>query len=231
MKERRVDMKVILLTNNITSVKYVGLYANDETDYYSNSIMRRAVSLYYPENFTTEVLFVSEDNEAYDFYKNYKTENRVIFSPEYYNIPETEDERQEYRNYIDKMNEEDFRKWREEHRYLYQTQEFRAKASANNSGELNPMYGKKHSKESKQLMSQNRKGLTVGEKNGNYGNTGEKAKNSKPLYKYTDQEHTNLVKRYNTLGLALEDLGLKGHSDLYKAIKNNTEYKGYYWSK
>lgn len=35
----------------------------------------------------------------------------------------------------------------------------------------------------------------------------------------------------NTLGLVLQELNLKGHSGLDKAIKNNTLYKGYYWSK
>lgn len=39
-----------------------------------------------------------------------------------------------------------------------------------NFGFLNGMYGRHHTKEAKELMSKNRKGLTVGAKNGNYGN-------------------------------------------------------------
>ena len=41
----------------------------------------------------------------------------------------------------------------------------------------------------------------------------------------------NLVKTFNTVGLALKFLNLKGHSQLNKAIKNKTLYKGFYWSK
>lgn len=39
-----------------------------------------------------------------------------------------------------------------------------------NFNRLNGMYGKHHSERSKKLMSENRKGLTAGEKNPNYGN-------------------------------------------------------------
>lgn len=39
-----------------------------------------------------------------------------------------------------------------------------------NFGRLNGMYGKHHTEKSKQLMSKNRKGLTCGKNNPNYGN-------------------------------------------------------------
>ena len=86
------------------------------------------------------------------------------------------------------------------------------------------MYGKHHTEESKILMSQNRKGLTTGVNNGNYGNIGDKAKNGKAIYKYLDEEHTVLIQKYNTVSQVLEDLKIKGHSALYKAIKNNKSY-------
>ena len=39
----------------------------------------------------------------------------------------------------------------------------------------------------------------------------------------------NLIKIFNTKKLAMEFLGIKGHSALDKAIKNKTLYKNYYW--
>lgn len=49
------------------------------------------------------------------------------------------------------------------------------------------------------------------------------------IYMYDD--NMNLIKEFNTVSLALDFLGLKGHSGLYKAIKNKTKYKNYYWFK
>jgi len=40
-----------------------------------------------------------------------------------------------------------------------------------------------------------------------------------------------LIKRFNTMRLVLDFLNVKGHSALYKAIKNKTEYKSFYWEK
>lgn len=113
----------------------------------------------------------------------------------------------------------------------YKTEEFIEKMKIVTSGENNGMYGRKHSEESKKKMSENRKGLTSGEKNGNYGNIGDKAKNGKAVYKYADKEHTKLIKRYNTMTQVLNDLNMKGHRGLMKAIKNNEEYKDYYWGR
>lgn len=112
-----------------------------------------------------------------------------------------------------------------------QSQEFRNRISQVTKGENNGMYGKRHSDESKLKMSQNRKGLTCGELNGNFGNKGERAKNGKAVYGYEDKEHTKLVKSFNTLQLFLQSYNLKGHGGLMKAIKENKQYKGYYWSR
>ena len=68
---------------------------------------------------------------------------------------------------------------------------------------------------------------TKGEKNGNYGNRGEKAKNGKQIIMY-DEEY-NIIKIFNTKQLALEFLGLKGHNGLNKAIREKTKYKNFYW--
>ena len=57
------------------------------------------------------------------------------------------------------------------------------------------MYGKKHTKESKQKMSINSKGKTSGEKNGMYGKSGDKAINGKKIEMY--DENYNLIKIFN----------------------------------
>ena len=77
-------------------------------------------------------------------------------------------------------------------------------------------------------MSQNSKGKTTGEKNGMYGKKGDKAINGKKVYMY--DENYNLLRIFNAKTAVLEFLGLKGHSGLDKAIKENKMYKGYYWS-
>lgn len=42
-------------------------------------------------------------------------------------------------------------------------------------------------------------------------------------------ENNNLIQIFNAKTAVLEFLGLKGHTQLDKAIKENTLYKGYYW--
>lgn len=108
---------------------------------------------------------------------------------------------------------------------------FKLKMSEVTKGEKNGMYGRKHTEQSKKKMSENRKGLNKGENNGNYGNKGDLAKNGKPVYAYEDESHTKLAKSFNTVRLFLEEYNLKGHVGLMKAIQENKQYKGYYWSR
>lgn len=113
----------------------------------------------------------------------------------------------------------------------FQSQEFLDKMSEVTSGENNGMFGKKHTEESKRKMSENSKGTNLGSKNGNFGNVGTRAKNGKPVYKYHDKDLKKLAGEYNTMRLALEDLGLKRHGGIVKASRDGSEYKGYYWSR
>lgn len=129
-----------------------------------------------------------------------------------------------------KMSETRKRNYSDPSHYLH-SEEFRAKMSEVTKGESNGMHGRKHSDESKRKMSESQKGKTAGEKNGNYGNSGEKAKNGCAVYQWNDKEHTVLAKRHNTMRLALESLGLQGGVALRNAIRGNKLYKGYYWSK
>jgi hypothetical protein len=109
----------------------------------------------------------------------------------------------------------------------YRTDEFRNKMSELTTGSKNGMYGKKHSEESKQKMSENSKGKTAGEKNGMYGKSGNNAINGKRIEMY--DENYNLIQTFKAKTAVLQFLGLKGHTQLDKAIKNGTLYKGYYW--
>ena len=94
-------------------------------------------------------------------------------------------------------------------------------------GSKNGMYGKKHTAESKQKMSINSKGKNAGKKNGMYGKSGNQALNGKHIEMY--DENWNLIQVFNAKTAVLQFLNMKGHTQLDKAIKNQTLYKGYYW--
>ena len=91
------------------------------------------------------------------------------------------------------------------------------------------MYGRKHTTETIKKISESKKGKHNGEKNGMYGRKGDKAINSTKVYMYNDKKE--LIKVFNTVGMALEFLGITSHSALYKACRNGTVYRGYYWKK
>ena len=95
----------------------------------------------------------------------------------------------------------------------------------------NANYGNYWTDEQKQKLSELRisNGKSKGELNGMFGKKGDKAINGKKVYMY--DENFNLIKCFNTVGLALDFLNVEGHSQLNKAIKNKTIYKGFYWSK
>ena len=107
------------------------------------------------------------------------------------------------------------------------TEEYRKNMSIAVLGEKNGMYGKHHTEESKQKMSEHSKGKTSGEKNGMYGKKGDKALNGKKIEMY--DENMNLIRTFNAKTAVLDFLNMKGHVSLDKAIKNGTLYKGYYW--
>lgn len=109
--------------------------------------------------------------------------------------------------------------------------------------EANPFYGRHHSEETKNKLSEIMKNrdVNITEKCAsslkNYykthdhcfkGKFGKDSSRHKELYQY-DKDY-RLIKIFETKGQAMEQLGIKGHSNLNKAIQSKRLYKGYYWS-
>lgn len=85
---------------------------------------------------------------------------------------------------------------------------------------------KPHSEEAKKKISESRKGKCMGKENGKHKNPG-----GKPVLQYADKEHSILINTYPSMEKALHSIGMIGHTQMVKAIKDNTIYKGYYWSR
>lgn len=237
---------IYMTTNLVNGMKYIGQHKGDGTDNYLGSGDRlvMAVKKYGRENFERKILcFAENKDELNQLEIEYILIYNAVESDKFYNIAYGGNINPRYgedNGMFGRNHSEDSRRKMSttrqqklangEYDYFF-GDEFKQKMSNVTKGVKNGMYGKHHSEESKRKMSENSKGLTEGERNGNYGNKGDKAKNGKKIYKYSDASMTQLVEEYNTVRMVLEDLDIKGHSNLYKAIKNGTKYKGFYWSK
>lgn len=250
---------IYMTTNNITGMKYIGKHYGELDDSYlgSGKKLKLDIDIYGKNSFTKSILFISNSEE-----ENCKKEIEFIVAynaiedPMFYNIHQggaggntmagySEEEKQEYRNKMSVLmsgcgngmygkchteeTKEKLSDWATHARdnSVYRSEEFRNKMSALTSGPKNGMYGKKHSDASKQQMSINSIGKTAGEKNGMYGKSGDKAINGKQIAMYN--ENNELVKTFNAKTAVLQFLSLKGHTQLDRAIKEQTLYKGYYW--
>lgn len=250
---------IYLTTNNINGMKYIGKHYGELDDSYlgSGKILKRAIDKYGKENFTKSILYISNNNEENNEKEKYFiTLYNAVSNPLFYNIHEggeggnttagyTKEEKEVLKRKLSELNRgknngmygkqhsEETKSflsyWAEFERdnSIYKTPEFRNKMSKLTSGENNGMYGKHHTIESKQKMSINSIGKTLGNKNGMYGKKGDKAINGKKIAMY--DKNNNLIQIFNAKTAVLEFLGLKGHTQLDKAIKENTLYKGYYW--
>lgn len=236
---------IYITTNLINGKQYIGQHKGDGIDNYlgSGDRLLMAIKKYGRENFKREILeFADSIEELNELERYYIALAKAVENERFYNIanggyvnPHFGEEngmfgKEHSQSARIKMSETKKELYADPNHYIH-SEEYRAKMSEATKGEKNGMYGKKHSEESKRKMSLNSKGKLTGEKNGNYGCKGEKAKNGKQIYQWEDEQHTILVNKFNTMTLALEYLGLIGHSKLYKAMKENTLYKDYYWSK
>lgn len=248
-----------MTTNKITDMKYIGKHYGELDDSYLGSgiILRRAIEKYGADNFEKTILFISNNEEENCVKeKEFIALYNATTNPLFYNIHEggaggnttsgyTEEQKKQLKKKLSEVNsginngmygkhhtektKEFLSYWAEFERdnSVYRTDEFREKMSELTAGENNGMYGKHHTEESKKKMSENRKGKAVGENNGMYGKKGDKALNGKQIEMY--DENFNLIRTFNAKTAVLEFLGLKGHTQLNKAIKEGTLFKGYYW--
>ncbi len=250
---------IYMTTNNVNNMKYIGKHYGELDDNYlgSGTILKQAIKKYGKESFIKTILFISNNeeencNKEKEFIALYNATSNPLF----YNIHEGGNggnttkgfTQQQKENFKSKMSEvtkgikngmygKEHSKETKEFlsfwaKYLrdnsvYQSEEFKSKMSSVTSGSKNGMYGKEHTELSKKKMSENSKGKTSGDKNGMFGKSGENAINGKSLEMY--DEDWNLIRIFNTKTLAMEFLGIKGHSSLNRAIKNGTLYKNHYW--
>lgn len=240
-------------------MKYIGKHYGELDDSYlgSGKLLKRAIIKYGKNNFTKSILFVSiNEEENCNKEKEYISLYNAATNPLFYNIHEggtggntiagyTNEEKEQLKMKLSEVSRGEkngmygkkhseqtkafLSYWAEFKRNnsIYKTEDFKKKMSKITSGPNNGMYGKKHSEESKQKMSIHSKGKTAGEKNGMYGKSGDKALNGKQIEMYN--ENWDLIKTFNAKTAVLQFLNLKGHTQLDKAIKNQTLYKGYYW--
>lgn len=86
---------------------------------------------------------------------------------------------------------------------IYKTDEFKEKISQKTSGELNGLWGKKD----------------------------DEAINGRIVIAFYDKEHTKKFKEFNSVKMALNYIGIKGHVGLLEACRENKLFHGYYWTK
>lgn len=240
-------------------MKYIGKHYGELDDAYlgSGKLLKKDIEKYGKEHFQKTILYISNDDlENCNKEKYYIALYNAVSNPMFYNIhiggsggnttlgysaeekailrkKLSELQRGEKNGMYGKHHSEETKAflsyWAEFQRdnSCYRTEEFKQKMSKITSGSNNGMYGKKHSEESKQKMSKNRKGKTVGEKNGMYGKKGNNALNGKWIGMY--DENLNLIQIFKAKTAVLQFLGVAGHAQLDKAIKNKSLYKGYYW--
>lgn len=250
---------IYLTTNTINGMKYIGKHYGELDDAYlgSGKLLKADIAKYGKEHFQKSILYVSNDDlENSEKEKQFIALYNAVSNPLFYNIHEggsggntiagfSPEEKEALRRKLSEVNRgkrngmygkhhtEETKAflsyWAEFERdnSHYRTEDFRNKMSELTTGSNNGMYGKKHSEESKRKMSENSKGKTSGEKNGMYGKSGNNAINGKRIEMY--DENYNLIQTFKAKTAVLQFLGLKGHTQLDKAIKNKTLYKGYYW--
>lgn len=247
------------LTNGMQYIGKRVIKGNSEDDTYlgSGKWLKRSIEKHGKENFTREIIeYAINDDELRQLEKYLIWLAGAVESEAFYNIQDgggggdntkgwSEEEKQQFsktmseatkgeKNGMYGKHHEDISKQKmsEKHwaktqkgQYYCKSDEFKQKMSSVTKGELNGMYGKHHSEESKKKMSINSIGKTAGAKNGNYGNH-----NGKTVYQWEDEEHKKLVRTFISLQEAVGSFGLVGTGALKRAAKNNTLYKGYYWS-
>lgn len=223
----------------------------------SGTVLKKALSKYGVDNFSKEILYIANnETEALTKERELIKSYNAALSEEFYNIHEggsggntmlgwDSNKRKEFSEKMSKISSGSKNgMYGKKHSIstikaishhakhtrdnsIYRTDEYRKLMSSITSAEKNGMFNKKHSEESKQKMSENSVGLTAGERNGMYGKSGENAINGVKIEMLNDEKE--IIKTFVSVREVLSFLGIKGHTALGRALKNNTKYKNYYW--
>lgn len=230
---------IYITTNTINGKRYIGKHYGLLKDSYlgSGTLLKRAIEKYGLQNFSKSILSVSnseEENRVKE--KEWIDKFDAVNSIEFYNIADggqggntragySKEERDKTNskislamlgdgnpNYGKSPSIETVKKIKHS-LSEYWTQEKRIERTEKYSGELNPMYGKKHSEKSKKKMSESRKGGYESQRIG------------------IEMISTNkqIIKTFSSKKEALLWLEVKGHTMLNRAIKNKSLYKEHYW--
>jgi len=204
------------ITNKLNEKPYIGFTKHNEQKRLKEHVyhathqnkpyrLSQAIRKYGAESFTIEVLYQSQDGEY------------TLKTMEEYFINEYDSHRNGYN-----MNEGGSGS-------LEYTEEQKKKRSENNywkgkdrSGELNPMFGRKHSEESKRKMSDKQKGKLSGDKHFNYGKS-----LSDDTKKKMSESHTGKVSPFKGMSGRFSDDSKKKMSLSKKGIPNKKLEKTY----
>lgn len=250
---------IYLTINKINNKAYIGQHRTNSLNFDgylgSGKVLNRAINKYGKDNFLRIVIdCANTENQLNKLEKMYIEYFDAVKDKEFYNIHiggsggdtytgRTEKEKAIYRKKMQKLTkgenngmygknhtEEAKRNMSKNHnREAYSTKEFIDKMKEVTKGENNGMYNKQHSQESKDKISENRKGKTLGNKNGMYGKRGAESINGVHYRCYDDNK--TLIKEFVSFSEVKEWLNINHHSSLLLAIKKKRKYKGYYWEK
>lgn len=159
---------IYLTTNLINGKRYIGKHFGELNDSYlgSGTLIQRAIDKYGKQNFKKEILYISSSEQENSIKeKEFISAFNAVNDDSFYNLIPGGDGGDIFHSLP-----------------LERQQQIREKASQNNKGEKNGMYGKHHSEETKQKLRQVNKDytktesfrqtmslVTTGEKNGMYG--------------------------------------------------------------
>jgi len=159
---------IYLTTNLVNGKRYIGKHFGELNDSYlgSGNLIQKAIAKYGTENFKKDVLYISSSaQENNQKEKDFIAAFNAVEDNSFYNISPGGDGGDIFHSLP-----------------LERQEQIREKARERNAGEKNGMYGKHHSQETKQKLSQVDKSytktesfkrtmssVTTGEKNGMYG--------------------------------------------------------------
>ena len=251
--ENKLNYKKVIYcyTNKINNKKYIGQTSNKLSNRHKQHIresknenrksynlpFHKAIRKYGIENFDLKILHFAESQEELDYFEYFFIRYYNSFVKQNgYNVADGGKGGNKFKG---KTEEEMKKIFNDEYKQK------QSEAHMWQKGENNPMYGKKHSEQTKKRMSENHKGYEgkrhteeakkkIGEskkskKNHNYNKFGKDNPCSKKVCQY-DKEN-NLIKIWNSIKEASVELNIDS-SHITKCCKGKKYYKtagGFIW--